>query len=400
MVKEQFMTAEEAAAYLKISRATLYAYVSRGLIRSQPAGDDSRRHYYAAADVEALQQKQEGRRNPAVVAESVLDWGLPVLESGITLIGDGRLYYRGYDALALALQTRFENAAGLIWSGELDTNPFKHVNAAMPSGWESSNRGGPTERFQALMISAAVADPAAYDLRPNRVLSSGARIVTLLTQDLAAVPWSGKGAAADLQIGWDLPLEADEVLNAALILCADHELNVSAFTARCIASAGSNPYAVVLGGLAALQGIKHGGHTARVQALFDEVERPNMALAVLSARLRRGEHLPGFGHPLYADGDPRAALLLDLVQKGWGNSPAWELAVRVNEAADQLLGERPTVDFALVTMARALKLPPGSALALFALGRTVGWIGHALEQYEAGQLIRPRARYVGERPER
>jgi len=65
-----------------------------------------------------------------------------------------------------------------------------------------------------------------------------------------------------------------------------------------------------------------------------------------------------------------------------------------------LMGERPNVDFALATVARALELPPGGAIALFALGRTVGWIGHAIEQYRSGSLIRPRARYMGEQPHR
>ena len=116
------------------------------------------------------------------------------------------------------------------------------------------------------------------------------------------------------------------------------------------------------------------------------------------ARLRRGESVPGFGHQLYPDGDPRGAELIRLSEAARPGSAAVEVSAAASEVVLEVLGERPTVDFGLVTLARALGLPPGGALALFALGRTVGWIGHAIEQYADGNLIRPRARYVGEQP--
>ena len=398
MTKPDYLTAAEAASRLGISPATLYAYVSRGQIRSVPADDGSRRHQYAAADVEAHRLRREQKRSPAVVAESVLDWGIPVLESAITLIKDGRLYYRGNDALTLALESSLEEVAGLIWTGRLDGRHFTHPITKLPQEWGGNDNLTTTEYFQLLLLFGASSDPAAYDLRPESVINSGARIINLFAYALSAVSPATIGIAAALQEGWHLPLEARKLLNAALVLCADHELNVSAFTARCIASAGSPPYAVVQGGLAALQGTRHGGHTERVEALMREVGCPEDAHAVLAARLRRGDSLPGFGHPLYPDGDPRARLLLKLVQEHWSTTLAWGLASSTATAAADLLDLQPTIDFALVTIARALDLLPGSPLALFALGRTVGWIGHALEQYAAGNLIRPRARYVGQRP--
>jgi citrate synthase len=114
----------------------------------------------------------------------------------------------------------------------------------------------------------------------------------------------------------------------------------------------------------------------------------------LTERLRRGEPIEGFGHRLYAHGDPRAAVLLDLLPKSKVVVFARELAA----AARSVLGETPNLDFALVAVARALGLPNGAALTLFAIGRTLGWIGHAIEQYARADVIRPRARYVGERP--
>jgi citrate synthase len=396
-MEQQYVTAEEAAANLGIRRATLYAYVSRGLIRSEAAGDGSRRHRYAAADVEALRQRRDQQRNPSAVVEGALDWGAPVLESSITLIDDGRFYYRGHDAMALALEASLEEVAGLIWTGELDAAPFSHVVQRLPETGGAGEGLDPITRFQTALPLAAAANAAAYDLRPEGVMASGARIMHLFARLLSGVWPADEGIAGALQAGWDLQVDARQLLNAALVLCADHELNVSAFTARCIASAAATPYAVVQGGLAALEGTRHGGHTERVEALFLEAGRPEEAGEVITARLRRGDSLPGFGHPLYPQGDPRARLLLELVEGCCPQSAAWELASAITGAAEELLGLRPTIDFALVTAARALDLPPGSPLALFALGRTAGWIGHALEQYAAGTLIRPRARYVGRR---
>jgi citrate synthase len=148
---------------------------------------------------------------------------------------------------------------------------------------------------------------------------------------------------------------------------------------------------VVLAGLAALEGTKHGGATARVAALWDELRRAKNLGVALAERLRRGQPIDGFGHPLYPDGDPRAILLLELLPK----SKELTFARALAEAAGNVIGEQPTVDFALVAVERALGLPRGAALTLFAIGRTIGWIAHAIEQYSHDAMIRPRAKYVG-----
>ncbi len=176
-----------------------------------------------------------------------------------------------------------------------------------------------------------------------------------------------------------------------------------------MASAGAPPQAAVTAGLAALGGSRHGGQTERVEALLDEVAPPAARSASrgsggaavrdrLAGRLRRGEEIPGFGHALYPDGDPRARLLLELAAASRPRSPHLEAASQLAAAALELLGERPNLDFGLVTLARALDLPPGAPLALFAVGRSVGWIAHVLEQYADSRLIRPRARYAGPEP--
>jgi citrate synthase len=182
-----------------------------------------------------------------------------------------------------------------------------------------------------------------------------------------------------------------------LILCADHELNVSAFAARCIASARATPYEVVIGGLAAFRGLRHGGAAEQIESLFEEAERTRKLREVFGKRIRLTGSLPGFGHPLYPNGDPRALLLMSLAET-YGMSAAAESANRLVRAAQPIMNEYPNLDFGLVTLRRALDLPRESSMALFALGRTVGWIAHAIEQYADNQLIRPRARYIGPVP--
>ncbi|MFN8459786.1 MAG: citrate synthase, partial [Anaerolineae bacterium] len=183
-----------------------------------------------------------------------------------------------------------------------------------------------------------------------------------------------------------------------LILCADHELNVSSFTARCVASAGSTPYQVVQAGLAALQGVKHGRMADRVEAFLREAGSPAGVQAAIASYLRRGEAIPGFGHPLYPSGDPRGRMLLAQTATAYPDSAAVALSQAVAGAVFELIGEYPTVDFGLVTLAQALHLPPGGAITLFALGRAIGWIGHAIEQYQLDRIIRPRAQYIGRQP--
>ncbi|HEU5423141.1 MAG TPA: citrate synthase family protein, partial [Nitrolancea sp.] len=368
----RYLSAAEAASELGIAQATLYAYVSRGLIHSEPADSGnghSRARRYRAEDVRRLRERQEQRHDPARAAATALSWGSAVLESAITLIHDGRLYYRGRDALALAHSRSIEEVAALLWTGALD----------QPLDWPAGAPLAPQpleptlpaiERCQLLLPRLQAADPRAYDLQPRALLAAGARILRALVREAAGgVPVEG-GSAATLQRAW-APGEpgAAALLNAALVLSADHELNVSSFTVRCVASAGAPLYAAVLGGLSALEGVKHGGVSRRVEALLREIGEPGNARAVLQSRLRRGEPIPGFGHRLYPEGDPRGALLLELSRQAFPDTEAVRLVDATVAAGRELLDERPNIDLGLVGLTRALGLPAGSALTLRALGR-------------------------------
>ncbi len=405
-MEDRFLTAQEAAAELGISLATLYAYASRGMLRSEPVPGEPRARRYPREDVLRLKEKKELRKEPEKAAPKALSWGMPVLESALTLIQDGHLYYRGRDAVELARTATVEEVAALLWTGDpgearkLFPEEPPGIDLLQPPGinWHLPEGLTPVERCQVALPLAGAADLAAWDLRPAAVAATGARILRFMAGVAAGIS-PLPSIAATLQAGWapGRP-EAAGPIGAALILAADHELNVSAFTARCVASANASPWDVVAAGLAALKGSRHGGHTERVEALFREAGTAAGARRVLADRLRRGEPIPGCGHSLYPDGDPRGTALLEMAREIAPGSPAVECALAVAEAYRELIHEHPTIDHGLVALSRALDLPQHTPLALFALGRTIGWIGHAIEQYGANKLIRPRAAYIGEPP--
>ncbi len=393
-----WMTAAEAAKRLAVSRATLYAYVSRGFVRSMPDPKQPRVRRYSREDVERFRRRGEERKDPSKAAERALHWGGPVLESAITLITANRLYYRGQDVAELARTRSVEEVASLIWIGSPSAGEFASTPLHVIAG--RSSEGLPfVNRASSILPLVAARDPLAYDLRPHAVAQTGWRILNLLTSVAAETAELAATVDETLQKRWaPRTAAARDLIRAALILCADHELNVSSFVARCVASAGSNPYAVVAAGLSAIEGNKHGGMTARIEIMFEELLRARDLRSALAERMRRGESVYGFGHPLYPSGDPRAELLMTMLQERLPKSKELAFAFRVAQVGEELLTEKPTIDFALVALALVLKLEPGVPLTLFSLGRTIGWVGHAIEQYARDEIIRPRARYVGPIP--
>lgn len=388
-----WLTAPETTRRLGIKRATLYAYVSRGLIRSAPHAGTTRAHLYARDDVERLRRRLDERRDPSLAAAHALQLGAPVLDSALTHIADGRVFYRGKDAVALSRGASVADVAALLWNAE----PMRLPRIAA-HGRRTAARLPFMTRAQVSIAQAAPHDPLAFDFRPAAVARTGWRILALMTRAAAGAATVGETMEARLASAWDLDDAGARVVRAALILCADHELNVSAFTTRCIASAGGSPYGAVVGGLSALEGIRHGGMTARVETMLDVMRGARSAAAAVNEHLRRGAALDGFGHPLYPGGDPRAAELLALLRERHPRSRELGFAGRVADVVHDATGEHPSLDFALATVTRVLELPRGAGMVLFACGRSIGWIAHAIEQYESGALIRPRARYGGPAP--
>lgn len=393
-----YFTAAQAAEHLGVSLQTLYAYVSRGLLHAEP-GKTHRERRYRVADVERLAAQRTRGRKPREVVKAALDWGMPVLESSITLIEDGRCYYRGRDALTMAESTSVEATAAWLWQCD-EATAFASVDDRKcgPDDWPAllleRYRGQRAEAalLPAFTVTSDDAATAIWQRDATRVSQGSAALLRLMTACLLGTAPSDAPIHEQCAHAWGVrDASGADLIRMALVLCADHELNASSFTARCVASTGASLRAAVVAGLSALTGGRHGGTTARNEAMWDEVGETHVA-ARLRERLARGETLPGFGHHLYPAGDVRASAMLARVLPA---HPAWQTMI---EAADTLIGQRPSLDFALVAVRRHLGLPVGSAFGLFALGRTMGWIAHALEQRESTRLIRPRAAYVGVRP--
>jgi len=391
-MESTYLTARETAERLGIKRDTLYAYVSRGLLRSQPI-PGSRERGYRTEEVERLRAGRGLSR--ATRSEPFV----PVIDSAICLIEGGRLYYRGHDAIRLAETTTLEDIAGLLW-GQDPISTFRHSQRSEARGIGgrvgAAASLGVIERCHVRLAELAAADLGALDLTPHGIVRTGRAILYELAACIGDRPTAPDPVHEQLAALWRLDQKGADLIRRCLVLLADHELNASTFVARCVASTGATPYAVVSGALAALSGRRHGGASASAEALLHEIAERDDPLAVMAARLARNEMLPGLGHPLYPAGDPRAAALLNAAMAAIPASRALiEAAVA---AARQLVPQPPNVDFALAAATTALGLPQGTALAIFILGRTVGWIAHAIEQYQSDVLIRPRARYTGPRP--
>jgi citrate synthase len=382
----ELITANEAAKRLGVSRQTLYAYVSRGLIRAYDADNPKERRYLADAIERLAAERQRGRR-PKEIAKAALHWGAPVIESAIAAVDSGRLVYRGKDAVAVAATASLEETAALLWQTPAalafpDRPPAVAAAPMERSGHDLLAR-----------FATATDDEATAIWRPTEALVAGCGALLRTMAALVVGSPAPSAAAIHVQVAeaFALDVRGAELVRAALVLCADHELNPSSFAARVVASTGASVRASTIAGLAALTGPRHGGASARVEAFFDAVGSGDPD-AVLRDRLAAGEDAPGFGHPLYPNGDPRAAAILACLRDDARD------ALAIAEAQERLTGRPPGLDFALVALRRALGMPRGAAFALFALGRTVGWIAHALEQRERKSVIRPRAAYVGPRP--
>ena len=396
------LSAQETCRLLGISQATLYAYVSRGLLESRP-GADHRSRAYRRQDVEKLlQRKREGRGAARGAAQS-LDRGLPVMETRISLIRSDGPYYRGQSAVAaVRAGATLEDAARLLWDcGDYD--PFQQPP---PPAWPTpANVIANDASLPPLERTLSVIPLLALQVRHSFNSSPAIRreiAATLLRQNaallIAASP-SDRPVHQLLAEHWcpGDPVFA-ELVRAALVLCADHELNVSAFAARVVASTGAHLHATVCSGLAALSGPRHGGATARAYALIEDAREASSVQAFIAARWQRGDELPGFGHALYPDGDPRGGELLAMLRRMRADNDAMRHLESVIAAVEETSGQRPNIDFMLAALCHVHDLPAAPALVLFAAGRLAGWLAHALEQQSLGKLIRPRARYTGVAP--
>jgi citrate synthase len=388
------LSAQDAAAELGVTVATLYAYVSRGYIRSEMAGDGRGRRY-RAEDIQALR----ARRAPPDANEPDHEpkvWDAPLLDSAITQMSARGPVYRGALAVDLARGgASFERVCEILWDAAA-LQPFQTKPAAFPKRLalmaKSLEEWPATDRAAAMMALASETDPSAHRRSAEGVAETSARIVRWVAALMAGTEPSAE--PAHLVLARKLApqrKEAAGLIRQALVLLADHELNPSTFAVRVAASTGISLYDAVAAGLVALKGSHHGGATTRA-ARFVAAASGEGATREIRARAALNEPVPGFGHALYAQGDPRAAALLQAMAEAGLKSP---LISDIPQSVFDMIGERPNIDYALAVLGRVLGFPEGGEISVLVLARTAGWLAHAREQFASGRLIRPRARYTG-----
>ncbi|MEU8817008.1 citrate synthase family protein [Actinoplanes sp. NPDC048796] len=382
------LTTGQVAQRLGVKPATIYAYVSRGLLRSVRNGD-GKVSLFTRADVEAFEAKRKGR-------------GTPNIQTGITLISGGRLFYRGRDAVDLAATATFESVATLLWTGTLEHHDLvppegllglaTAVTAPLPAAARH------TDRLRVIVAAAAAADPLRFDITPASVVSTGRALLATMVAALPGPARTGPGTTLAAELWTRLTGErgsaADhDLLNAALVLLADHDIAASTLAARVAASTRAHPYAVVSAGLAALDGPLHGAASGLAHELLADALSRRDPVEAVASRLRAGEPIPGFGHHLYPDGDPRAKVLLDR------DGPAAARARRIAAAMRDRSGVHPNVDLALAALTLDRGMTPDAGETIFAVARTAGWLAHALEEYgDRPSRFRPAGRYAGRDP--
>lgn len=398
------LCAREAAEFLGVKLATLYAYASRGRLKSV-SGTRGRARRYARADLEALRARSAG---PAAGA---LRFGEPVLETRITDMTPLGPVYRDRLASELAsARAPFPSVAELLWTGALPARaPSWPAGATIWPARELAKlvpRGSPPLGALAIALPVLAANDASrFDARPEAVLARARGLLPQLAASYAlaldprrlapALEAGDPARALAIALGAPTTKPALELLNVALVLLADHELNASTFAARVAASTGADLYACLGAAVAALSGPLHGGASEQVEILAREAANAAGAASAVRDRMRRGERIPGFGHSLYPDGDPRVPPLLEAARRLAPRAPRVKTIAAILHAMDEAGRPKPNVDVALACACAALDLPQGQGPAIFAIGRAAGWVAHILEQYEAGFVLRPRARWAG-----
>ena len=416
------MSTAEAAVRLGVKPATLYAYVSRGLL-GRERSSDGRTSTFDPAEIDRLARPGRARRGRRPATDLVVP-------SALTAIDQGRPWYRGVAVTDLAATRTFEEVAEWLWTGRFPAPatapsgpalgrtapaagpggpaPWQAAEAALDAGRRAQaalpRTALPLERIRVIAAALAAGDELRLELSPAAVTAAARSLIAGLVDCLPhpGPPPAGGGSIAGRLWGGLSTVDPEPglvgVLDAALVLLADHELAASTVAARVAASVRADPYAVVSAGLATVSGTLHGGASLGIEALLDEVDRPERAATVVGARLRRGERLRGFGHRLYPDGDPRAGFLLTRLRATAAGSPRMAVVDALLEATTRRGLPEPNLDLALAALAHVTAMTRGAAEAIFAVARTAGWIAHALEEYDRNTPIRPRAVYTGPAP--
>ena len=390
MTDELYMDAVETAEQLKISATSVYAYVSRGLIRSQRVPGSKRRLYWRA-DVDKLKRSTLAPNTVAALPESLVE------RTRITLLTPHGHYYRGISALELSEGSSLEDVAALLWEVDRST-VFRDELPRIPADALVPRRSDETvwQRTMKMLFAIEQTDPRAYNLTRDGYCRSGADALRCVAA--ASLDSTDLSTRPIHELICD-KLNADErfldVVRAYLVLAADHELDPTTYSVRAAANTGVTPYAAIAAGLLSSSGRRLVfGQSGSVSRLLEELDAASDARQPLLRRLRAGEVLPGFNSSAYPTGDPRASRLLKLLQEACGDDADFQrLGVAIATVADAT-GAHPSLALPALFLERKLGIQ-AEQTTLLRLARMVGWIAHAMEQYYERDLVRPHADYDG-----
>ncbi len=409
--KKDYVSAVEATEMLGVKMQTLYAYVSRGMIRSFP-GKGSRTRVYAREDVERIHLRTKAQSSLEAVAASAMNLGHPIVPTSITEITSQGPNYRGYPAVELAQNgATFEQVAELLWTGLWHDTDMVWSAPPITSRDRALLRSIPAEdaRHQLIEILSLVTLQLAIGrgslkdrLRSGRPLDAARGVIHGLIGCFGFLGANGRyeedkgggSVAHRLLMAMGRPVNEKDcrLLDAILVLLADHELSPGTFAARIAASAGTPIHSCIAAAIAASSGTE----VARRYEWLDEFLRSTRSASALKAKadqvVSSGQKLPGFDHPLYPAGDPRATVLMDFVRRRARPAAVRQVLALVDHLREEH-GMHPRHEIAVVLACKSMELPGGAPTALFVLARTAGWVAHILEQRLSNTMIRPRARY-------
>jgi citrate synthase len=410
-----YVSAAEAMEMLHVRAQTLYAYVSRGLIHSV-AQKGVKDKLYLRDDINRVGKRTLARSGHGAVAASAMDWGEPIFPTSITEITPEGPRYRGHLASELvAAGVSFESVAQLLWTGELTMSaplwPVRRASADIIK--ITQTLGAPPshnnllEAFGVVLLLLGMRrGPVAHRLLEQQTLLAARDIMHTvvgccgLAGPARQFRLMRKGESMVQGLLASLSLEAtgenSEALRTVLILMADHELPPGTLSARVVASSGGTLHSCLASALCATSGAGVGRLYDRVEEFLGHGQTAKALVEHAGGLLKQGQSLPGFGHPLYPKGDPRAAQLLDIARRRELQTRESRALFRFIDAIEASTGLRPRQEFALVVLARSMGLPPQATAALFVMGRLAGWVAHVQEQREACTLLRPRARFVAQ----
>jgi citrate synthase len=387
----EYLSARDAARLLGVSVQTLYVYVSRKGIRSQPIAGSRQRRYWKA-DIERVARREAAI--PAAVGQVRQD-------SEITLTTDSGLFYRGHNVTDLAEHSTFESVAALLWgirAEEAFTGSAPKVPTVFPKLHKLMAHESEINRATAFLPLFEESNPKAYDLSPAGMARTGADVLRTLA---AIAVGSDRPTAEPVHqfIARHIGANAlqSELIRRQLVLAADHGFEPGSVAVRALAGTGVTPWRSVIAGLTVTLGCRTrlSGWGAVSRLLAEIIASSNPAQPVVE-RIRAGEAVPGFHAPLHARGDPRARALFGFCATALAKDTSYQRIAEALAAAKSIQGLEP--NFALAFLFVDGKTGVGPRRSLFHVGRCAGWIAHAIEQFQSGESERIRGIYKGALP--